>query len=184
MRHHQAFIAAAAVALLSACSDGGSVVNNSLQGCNSISGGGTRTSMSISPGCMNCNVAAAAQAIDGQVSSFATLNMPASSAGSVTLRATAQGGTVFPAGSPVGMVHSISYGPSVGLAISLVTYAGGVQQEQFNFNSGSGSSTQSPDAPGRATFNTSRQYDAVELNFTRTGGSGVVEARLHEFCSN
>lgn len=184
---NKAAVVATAVLILSACSgggDAGSGGDNLLQGCRPIAGGGTVTSTSVSPGCVGCDVSTAAQAIDGNGSSFATLNMPTNSAGSVTLRATAQSGVVFPAGSLAGMVHSISYGTSAGLAISLVTYAGGVRQEQFNFNSGSGSSTQNPAAPARASYTTTRQYDAVELNFTRASGAGVVEARIHEFCSN
>jgi hypothetical protein len=111
--------------------------------------------------------------------------MPANAGGTVTLRATAQPGVVFPSGSLAGMVHSIAYGASTGLSITLATYAGGVQQEQFNFNSsGVGSSTQSPDEPGRVSYTTSAQYDAIELSFTRLSGSGVVAARVHEFCSN
>ncbi len=177
-----------AALFMSACGGGGGGGSNGggnlLQGCRPISGGSTATSMSVSSGCVGCNVSNAAQAIDGNGSTFATLNMPASSAGSVTLRATAQSGIVFPAGSLAGMVHSISYGTSAGLVISLVTYAGGVQREQFNFNSGGGSSTQDPASPGRVSYTTTQQYDAIELNFTRASGAGIVEARVHEFCSN
>lgn len=175
-----------ATSALSACGGGGGDGGNKdiAQGCSPIAGGGTSTSTSVSPACSGCNVSDAAQAIDGNSATFATLNMPANSAGSVTLRATAQDGVVFPAGSLAGMLHSISYGTSVGLAISVVTYAAGVQQEQFNFNSGSGSSTQDSSNPGRVSYTTTRQYDAVELNFTRAGGPGVVEARVHAFCSN
>lgn len=174
-----------ATSFLSACGGGYSGGGNDLlQGCSPVYGGGTSTSMSVSPSCVGCNVSNPGQAIDGNGSSFATLNLPANSAGSVTLRATAQSGVVFPAGSLAGMVHSISYGTSAGLAISLVTYAGGVQQEQFNFNSGAGSSSQDPASPGRVSYTTAQQYDAIELNFTRASGTGVVEARVHEFCSN
>jgi len=155
-----------------------------LQGCRSISGGTTRASSTTSAGCTGCGVTDSTRAIDGDGASYATLNMPANAAGTVTLRTTAQPGIVFASGSLAGMVHSISYGTSIGLSVKLNTYLSGSLQEQFNFSSGSGDSSQSPERPGRVSYTTTKQYDAVELSFARTAGTGVVAARVHEFCSN
>lgn len=176
----------AVVLLLAACSGsgGGGSNDNLLHGCQPISGGGTQTSSTASPTCTDCGVDSEAQAIDGDGGTYATLQMPANAGGTVTLRATAQDGIVYPSGSLAGMVHSIAYGTSTGLSITLVTYLDGTQQEQFNFNNGVGSSNQQPDQPGRASWTTTSEYDAVELNFTRVAGSGEVMARVHEFCSN
>ena len=170
---------------LAACGGGGGSDSDSLlRGCSPIAGGATQVTSSVSPTCAGCSVSTPQQVADGNGATFATLAMPGGAAGTVTLRSTAQNGVVFSSGSLAGMVHSISYGTSAGLVIELVTFMGGTEQERFNFNSGAGSAEQDPSAPGRASFATSAQYDAVELSFTRASGSGTVEARVHEFCSN
>lgn len=151
--------------------------------CPILSGGGTSVESSVSPSCVDCSVNSPANAIDGNGDTFATLAMPANSAGSVAVRGIAQDGVVFAAGSDLGMVHSIAYGQSTGLLIALNTYLDGIQQESFTFNSGAGSSDQSPSSPGTATFSSSMQFDAVELNFTRASGTGEVTARLHLLCA-
>ncbi|MBR9813915.1 hypothetical protein GYB61_08700 [bacterium] len=171
-------------ALMSACGGGSDGGGDLLRGCAPISGGGTSTAQTVTPGCVGCSVASPNAAIDGNGGSFANLQMPANSGGSVALRAVSQNGVVFPSGTVTGFVHSISYGDSAALVISLNTYLMGALQEQFNFNSGSGSSTMDPGNPGRASFGTQMQFDAVELNFTRSGGTGEVNARVHEFCAN
>lgn len=185
LRTPSRFLALTTALALSACGGGGGGDSgNLLMGCSPITGGGTSTQQSVSPGCAGCGVNAPASAIDGSGVSFANLQMPAGAAGTVTLRAVAQNGVVFPAGTLAGMVHSISYGTSSALAISVRTYAMGVQQESFNFNSGAGSSDMDPAQPGRVSFSTQTQFDAVELDFTRTGGTGEVNARVHAFCAN
>lgn len=171
--------------LLAGCgSSGGGGGGNLLSGCAAITGGGTRTAETIGATCAGCDVTNSGQAIDGNGASFATLVMPDTASGTVALRAIAQDGVVFAAGSRVGMVHSISYGTSTGLAIVVRTFLDGMQQEQFNFSTGSGSSDQAPSEPGRASYTTVMQYDAVELDFTRAAGSGPVNARVHAFCAN
>lgn len=174
----------AAAMALTACGGGDGGGDDLLMGCAPITGGGTSTQQTITPGCAGCGVNAPGNAIDGSGSSFANLQMPGGSAGTVALRAVAQSGVVFPAGTVTGFVHSISYGTSSALAISLRTYLMGVQQESFNFNSGAGSSDMDPSQPGRVSFGTQMQFDAVELDFTRTGGTGAVNARVHTFCAN
>lgn len=181
---YRRLIGLTAVLALSACGGGDSGGGDLLMGCSPITGGGTSTQQSISPGCAGCAVSSSSNAIDGSGSSFANLQMPGGSAGTVSLRAVAQDGVVFPSGTLAGMVHSISYGTSSALAISLRTYLMGAQQESFNFNSGAGSSDMDPSQPGRVSYRTQMQFDAVELDFTRTGGTGEVNARVHAFCAN
>jgi hypothetical protein len=134
--------------------------------------------------CVGCEVRNASRAIDGDGASFATLFMPAAASGTVALRALAQPGIVFPAGSRAGMLHSISYGDSTVVLITLATSLGGEPQEEETFNFGSGASEQDPSRPATASFPTSAPYDAVELRFSRVGGPGEVNARVHAFCSN
>jgi hypothetical protein len=168
-------------ALVSACGGGGSDGGGDLlQGCLPIGGGGS-TFNSV---CNGCSVNDGAAAMDRDGATYATLVMGANSPGSGSFRVTAQNGVIFPAGSLAGMVHSISYGPSTLMFIALRTYLAGALQEDFTFNNGSGSSSQDPSKPGRVSYTTSLQYNAIELSVTRTGGSGTVEARVHEFCSN
>lgn len=180
-------IALPMIATLAACG-GGSDSNGSaelLRGCSPIAGGNTTVQTSVSATCLNCSVSSASNAIDGNGTTFATMSMPSNSGGSTTIRAVAQPGVVFAAGTVAGSVDSIEYGQSTGLTISLTTFANDIQQETFNFNfAGSGVRERSSTNTSRTGFTTTLQYDAVEVNFTRTGGNGSVQARVHALCSN
>lgn len=161
------------------CGGGGGGDGASLHGCSPIAGSVTG---STSPGCLSCGAENLPLAADGNAATYGSIEMPDTSSGSGSIRVTAP--ATMSAGTMVGMVHSIAYGPSTGLSILLTTYLSGAPQEVFSFNNGAGSSDQSPSSPGRASFATSLSYDAVELSFSRGSGTGGVSARVHEFCSN
>jgi hypothetical protein len=173
----RALIAAFAAAL-AACSGGGSDGTSLLQGCNPVSGvvvGET------SAGCLSCGAENLDNAADGSGATFGSIEMPEGASGTGTLRVTH--GSVFPAGSLAGMVHSIEYETST-VNVVLNTYEGGVLRETFTFNNGVNSSEMDPGRTGRVSYGTTQPYDAIELSFTRTSGTGAVSARIHEFCSN
>lgn len=168
------------LAFVAGCDGGG---GDSAQACMSIGGGGTQFS---STG----GVTDGPATIDREESTYGTLTIL--SAGSGTMRATAQSGVVFPAGSGAGILQSISYSGDV--EMSLRTYESNVLQEEFAFVPGH-------QAPAVVSFKTTRQYDAIEFSATQlsadtdTPGSCYstppicnspheVTARIHEFCSN
>lgn len=173
------------VAALVGCGGGGGTVTDALQECRSIHGGSTAASARITPSCVGCTVSEPQRAADGDGGSYATLHMPAGSGGTVALRATAQAGTVFAAGSLAGFVAAVTYGPSASAVTEIVTYAGGVEQERFPLQiDGTGQSNGPLDRPGYEAARASRQYDAVEFSFTRASGAGEMTTRVHAFCSN
>ena len=176
---------ALAAALLAGCGGGDGAVVDALERCRAIQGGGTRASFSITPSCVGCTVSEPQRAIDGDGGSYATLHMPAGSGGTVALRATAQTGTVFAAGSLAGFVAAVTYGPSASAVTEIVTYAGGVEQERIPLRiDGTGSASGPLDRPGYEAAQATRQYDAVEFSFTRSSGTGEMTTRVHAFCSN
>lgn len=176
---------AVAAALLAGCGGGDEAVADALGRCGSIHGGGTRASFSVTPSCVGCTVSEPQRAVDGDGGSYATLHMPAGSGGTVALRATAQSGTVFAAGSLAGFVAAVTYGPSTSAVTEIVTYAGGVEQERIPLRiDGTGSANGPLDRPGYEAAQAARQYDAVEFSFTRSSGTGEMTTRVHAFCSN
>ena len=138
--------------------------------------------------CDSCVVTDGTKTIDQDETTYGTLQIVG--AGSGTMRATAQGGVVFPAGSQVGIQHSIHFTGDVEMLLR--TYEKDVLQEEFAIE----------DSP--ISFKTTRPYDAVEFGVSQfdPGVSGAlptqcgyapptnctpspheVEARIHEFCT-
>ena len=160
----------------------------------SIGGGGTQFSST----CDTCAVSDGAATIDRDESTYGTLEIvTAGSGGSGTMRATAQSGVVFPAGSHVGILQSIRFYGDVEMLLR--TYENNVLQEEFVVELAYFSS---PDDPEPVSFKTTHPYDAVEFSvsddpdvtpqppITCYGNPPVcfpngpqVNARIHEFCS-
>jgi hypothetical protein len=179
-----------------------------LQGCLPITGGDTQFSSTCSVSGyvlrvgVGCAVGDGSMTIDGDGSTYGTLHVGTGGAG--TVRATAQDGVVFPAGSLVGMLHSIAYeGNELGatIRITLRTYEEDVLQEEFVFDETAEwyGVWRQPHNLERVSYETTRQYDAVELSaavlpVARPAScyalppicydGGQVVARVHEFCSN
>lgn len=141
----------------------------SLKGCAPIAGTGSGTASD--PG----------NAADGSAMTYATISMVAGEANTGTVRVTSP--ITLQANTLVGVLHSIDYGTSSGVAVTVHTYSGVNLVDTFTL---SGAASRSGDSanPVREQFIPSAAYDAVDLSFTRSGGTGTVTARVHEFCSN
>lgn len=168
--------------LLAAC--GGSGGGNAALGgaCASITGGGT--SVDRSGTCTNCTGSNLGAAADDNVNSIATLFHPEAAAGSNALRVTAQDGVVYPAGTPAMVINAVDYsGNSVSTSLTLQTYLDGVPQESSPIGAFNGIG--GPDeAPARRGFTAQLPFDALEIQFQRSGGAGTVSVSVHEFCTN
>lgn len=160
--------------LLAACGSGGGGGGN--VACDSITGGGS-TVTSTGP------AVNAAKAADGDLGSYGALHLTATSQ-SGTIRATAQDGVVFPAGSRVGaFVSFLNQGNSN--ATTIRTYLDGVLIENGDPGSGffdfTGGGTPADFYTG---FVASAPFDAVEFSEIDTGGNGTAEYRVYEICSD
>ena len=158
--------------------------------CMSIGGGGTQFSST----CDSCVVIDGPRTIDADEDTYGELRIV--SVGSGTMRATAQSGVVFPAGSLAGFLQSSSTFASGDVEMLLRTYENDVLQEEFVVDQ--------TGRPELFLFKTTRQYDAVEFSASQFDpnttppaiGCGYamptncqpppheVRAYVREFCSN
>jgi hypothetical protein len=169
----------ALLTLLAACgggSDGGAY-------CASINGGGSQTSSS----CTGCTIENEAAAADDDLYSSANAMAIAASV-SITLRATAPEGVVYPAGSEAGVFFSSNTDSCSNCAVTVSTYLDGVLQ-----NSSSGVTNTFVEGRGSpadqyTSVNTLHAFDAVEISASGsvagvgTGESAVLET--YEICSD
>jgi hypothetical protein len=171
-RYLPALLAAGA---LSACGSGGGEGGGSAV-CDSITGGGS-TVTSTGP------AFSVADAADGSLYSHGELRLTtASQSGSI--RATAQDGVVFPAGSVAG-VFSTYMNQGTSNATLIRTYLEGVQVETASplaviFEPTEGGTG----AEFFVGFETSQPFDAVEFSETDNGANGTAEYRVYEICSD
>lgn len=146
--------------------------------CTTITGGGTSSAFNAS-GCVACSAEGAAMAIDNNFETGAKVSLPPSAAalGQPGFRAIAQKGTIYPAGSTVGIV--LSNGQTQA-GLQAQTYLDGVLQES------AGGSTQVFKEGGLVTvaYKTSKDFDAVELKMTAAKPDGSENLDILEFCSN
>jgi hypothetical protein len=180
--------AAASVAMLtlSACGGGG---GNGGGGdtlpeinCEAISGG-TAQAIAVE-NCSACGVSNAGAAIDNDLDTFAVLHMRAEATGTIGLRAVAQDGIVYPAGTPAAVVYGLSRnnGGSFNTAETISTYLDGVLQ---NTGTVSIAGVDGGDRPlGRRATGTTKDFDAIEYTYAQTGGTTEVEIHVHEFCTS
>lgn len=179
-------------AVLAACSggggdggsgdDGGSVVAGSA--CEYITGGGTTTL--LTPGCPSCTSEGEASSIDGNSDTHATIVFPALASGDMALRATAQSGVVYPAGShPGAIVSGSSSGGFVQSDLEIRLYFEGalVGVNSVASINGVGGGAQNP-TPYYVSYTAPVQFDAVEIGFYRATGDGESVLNIHEFCSD
>ena len=175
-----------ALFLIAACGGGGNDSSGNPFGinCTAISGGGTQATQSVQCSVANCTGNNKDAAIDNNLSSFATLRMEQNASGNVKLRATAQNGIVYPAGTPAAVVYGLTRtgGNSTGAVQTITTYLGGVQQETNNVGN-SGGVQGGNETAGRRAMGTTLQFDAIELTYLQTGGA-AVEIQLYEFCTS
>lgn len=161
-----------------------------------ITGGGTSVSSAVDSNCTSCSASDAPLAIDGDISTFATLQMNlaliASGESAVTLRATAQSGVVYAAGNTAGAQVTFPTGVLSDAGVVIRTYLGGVMQE----HDGPSLSTPGFRATGETYFyglTASTSFDAVEISVVAKGSSdiggvapaaGTALVRVLEFCSS
>jgi hypothetical protein len=161
---------------LGACGGGGGGAGGGGSvACDSITGGGSTVS-STGPA-VNPDKAA-----DGDLHSYGALVFSPSGTG--TIRATAQDGIVFPAGSRVGAF--VTYlNQSGSNATTLRTYLDGILVESENPGSGFFDPTYGDTPAGFYTgFVTSAPFDAVEFSEVTSGGTQTSEYRVYEICSD
>lgn len=144
--------------------------------CDSITGGGSTVS-STGP------ATDAADAADGSQYTYGILELTSTSQ-TGTLRATAQDGVVFPAGSRAGaFAEYLNQGSSN--VTSIRTYLDGVLVE----SSSPATSIFDPTDGGIPAavytgFVTSAPFDAVEFSEVDNGANGTAEYRVYEICSD
>lgn len=156
--------------LLAGCGGGGGGGSAS---CASITGGGS-TTRSSGP------VENPAAAADGSLSSYANFR-PTPTAQSGSVRAIAQDGIVYPAGSQAGAFAAfLNQGSSN--STSLRTYLDGRLVETSS--PANLSVDFSEDGHFYISFRTSVPFDAVEFAETDSGSSARAEYRVYELCSD
>ena len=179
-------LAGAVLGFLSACGggggDGGGGGSAGLN-CAAITGGNTQVTPTLN--CAGCTVSNAPAAIDGNTETYASLFIPAGVGGTLALRATAQDGIVYPAGTPAAVIYAIdrSSGNTLNTAETITTYLDGAPQQTGNagsVNNVSGGDVQR----GRRAIGTAQQFDAIELAYAQSGGSASSEVQVYEFCTS
>ena len=152
--------------------------------CTSITGGGTKVSSALIGACQGCAIVDAAKAIDGNLSTFATITVPVAIEGGFSLRATAQRGIAFAAGSNPGAVVQIVKTTSAEIETRGIvrSYLGNAIQNEKTFGSSilgiNGVGGQS----GVFTLPASKTFNAVEYLVDGSFNGHVV--KVFEFCSD
>lgn len=172
---------------LSACGGGGdtasSRVSTGSQGafCDSISGGGSK----LAADCTGCTVANQGAAVDRNLYSSADIMTATGGINPVaTIRATAQAGTVYPAGSKAGTFFTALGNVCDNCGVVINTYLSNTMQESqsgLTNSNGSGSA-----ATTYSAVSTTKPFDAVEVVVTGTvaGGTSGKLAEIYEICSD
>lgn len=149
--------------------------------CQSITGGGAQLTNS----CLGCTISNAADAADGSLGSSAVaVTAAGATTATATIRATAQNGIVYPAGSTAGVFYTPGRDEGCNnCGITVSTYMNGARQE-----SQSGTNNSNVDGAPSAFFtgiNTTLPFNAVEIVDTGavspTGGS--LHLQVYEICS-
>ena len=163
--------------LLASCGGGaGGGLGGGGVSCDSITGGAA-TVTSTGP------AVDAGDAADGNLYSYGALELTTLEQ-SGSIRATAQDGVVFPAGSRAGVFTSyLNQGTSN--ATTLRTYLNGVPVETasplaVSFEPAYGSTG----AEFYLSFETSQPFNGVEFAETDNGANGTAEYRIYEICSD
>ena len=132
-----------------------------------------------------CGVDFHQAAVDHDLRTYAVLTMTSNTSGSVSIRATAQEGVTYPAGTPAAVVYGIdrTEGNTIGNTVRITTYNDGALQESEQGGTTNGTGGGDEDA-GRHAINTSLPFDAIELNYVQSGGTAGLEVQVYEFCTS
>ena len=145
----------------------------------SLSGGGTSVTESFS--CTACSNRNRDLSIDGRGDTFAGFSLVG---GTYTIRATAQSGVLYPAGSFAGALMRIPQSYSPGSNWTIRTYKGGVMQETRSTGNAAGDDPSNPSGTDSLYgLATTMDFDSVEISLTGGSSSTNGEIRLYEFCS-
>lgn len=186
------------VALSAGCGDGYDPSSeDASRTCVTISGDSTQVTTNTALWCSDCAVINSAHAIDANMDSVATARFNESGTGTMTIRATAQSGIVFPAGSSAGVILSLpgqsESSPYVGSFID--TYLNGVKQDRISETPGFiesvsmgtfGTGCKNPCSyRDRRPFGGTapKPFDALEIGLARDVSGVRQDILVHEFCS-
>jgi hypothetical protein len=176
--------AIAVIATLCGCSSGGGGGGTNDLGinCAGLTGATAEAVTSCAGG---CGGAFSDAAVDGDLGTYAILQLNSNAAGSLSIRATAADGVSYPPGTPAGVVYGIerSGGDSLNTTETISTYLDGVLQQTGNSNAPN-TATNSDVAPGRRIMTTTLPFDAIEVTYNQTGGTAAVEVQVYEFCTS
>jgi hypothetical protein len=185
MIRFQVVLAATCIAAMSGCSSGGGDGTPSPIGpiyCADLVGGTASVNLACTAG--SCTSDFHEGAVDGDLDTYAILHLASASAGSVSLRSTAQDGVTYPSGTPAAVVWAIERdGNSTSVVTTLSTYLDGVLQQTSNAGGESAVDGFDREA-GRTVIDTNLPFDAIELTYSQSGSTGPIEVRIHEFCTS
>lgn len=169
--------------LLAGCSGGegaGEGLAAQVKSCvGSFSGGNTRVTESFS--CTACSNRNRDLSIDGRGDTHADIALVG---GTYEIRATAQTGVLYPAGSFAGAFMRIPRSYSPGSVWSISTYKGGVMQETRSTRNAAGDDPANPSGVDSLYgLTTTMDFDSVGISFTGGSSNTNDEIRIYEFCS-
>ena len=152
--------------------------------CSGINGGGATTSTRSDASCHGCSSADGAKAADGNLDSFARLSVGQSlPTTGVSLRATAQPGIVYAAGSRPGAYTHVPNNSSA-YSVTINSFLAGAQQESVTTDSSNN------DSDSLTYFGlvspTTKPFDAVELLFSNQHPvpTEIATLQVLEICSD
>lgn len=155
------------------------------RGCTPIAGGDTAVLARVVGACVGCSSLQPDNSIDGDMDTFATVTIPVAVAGGYSIRAIAQTGVVFPAGSVAGVSAEILKAASVAVMTggSVRTFLGDELQDESEIG---GEGVVEVNGVGNVrnifTVTATQPFDSVE--FTVNGNFNGYTLRVFEFCSN
>lgn len=166
------------LATMAACGSGGSSSNIPAD-FELLAGGGTSVDSEIPPNCLNCSVISENSAIDGNPGTAASFFIPSTNASVVSIKAIAQQGVVFPAGSELGVLYGLPNGVTTGV-FSLNAYLDGTLVNSFQIQEGT--EDQTPRSPTFSTASsTTGPFNEVELSFNKQSSARDAALDVYSF---
>lgn len=164
--------------LLAGCSGSSDGSGN----CNAITGGATQVD---APGsCTGCTATNPHLAIDGNTVSAATLVIETAGSGTMHLRAIAQDGVVYAAGTRLSVfAESVFDGEATSHTVELRTYLDGVATGDSRQLTGINGVRGGGLARDQYFLETTAAFDAAELAHTQSTSTGDITYQIYEFCT-
>ncbi|MEC9407053.1 MAG: hypothetical protein VX549_07235 [Pseudomonadota bacterium] len=164
--------------LLAGCSGSSDGSGN----CNAITGGATQVD---APGsCTGCTATNPHLAIDGNTVSAATLVIETAGSGTMHLRAIAQDGVVYAAGTRLSVfAESVFDGEATSHTVELRTYLDGVATGDSRQLTGINGVRGGGLDRDQYFLETTSAFDAAELAHTQSTSTGDITYQIYEFCT-